>query len=146
MESQKDIAALTTIKLIELLVYVERLSNVFGRQFPGNFSGNSFLENAQNQSAPTKRSFVTSAETITSSEVNALVMPRPSLLYPVMTRVYQLKFWYCFVVSHRLSLSLKITLVKEWSWKKDKDKEQSYTSLPRPASKTRWMLLCLHSS
>lgn len=90
-EAKRTSAALTTIcclKLIELLVYVERLSYVFGRQFPGNFSGNSFLENAQNQRAPTKRSFVASAEAVTSAEVNALFMPRPSFLYPVMTRVY----------------------------------------------------------
>lgn len=88
-EAKRTSAALTTIcclKLIELLVYVESLSNVFGRQFPGNFSGNSLIENAQNQCAPTKRSFVASAEPVTYAEVNALVMPRPSLLYPVMTR------------------------------------------------------------
>lgn len=65
---------------------MERLSNVFGRQFPGKFNGNSFLENAQNQCAPTKRSLVFSAEAVTSAEMNALVMSRPSLLYPVMTQ------------------------------------------------------------
>lgn len=84
---------------------MERLSNVSGRQFPGKFNGNSFLENAWNQCVPTKRSLVSSAEAVTSAEVNALAMSRPSLLYLVMTQKCVLsEFWRWFVVSYRLSL------------------------------------------
>lgn len=61
---------------------MERLSNVFVRQFPGN----TFLENVQNHCAPTKRSLVASAEAVTSADVNALLMPRPSLLYSAISQ------------------------------------------------------------
>lgn len=82
-EAERTSATSTTIccvKLIEPLVFLERLSNVFGGMFPGNFIGNSFLEYVLNQSVlQPLRSPVASVEAVTSVDVNAIVMPRSTL-------------------------------------------------------------------